>query len=59
MRSEFDTLKLVTERLERSDIKYMLTGSFAGNFYAVPRMTRDIDIVIEILKPKKDISNNG
>ncbi len=27
---------------------YMLTGSFAANFYATPRMTRDIDIVIEI-----------
>lgn len=26
----------------------MLTGSFAANFYAVPRMTRDIDIVVEI-----------
>ena len=26
----------------------MLTGSTAANFYAVPRMTRDIDIVLEI-----------
>ncbi len=29
----------------------MLTGSFAANFYAVPRMTRDIDIVIAIENP--------
>jgi hypothetical protein len=28
----------------------MLTGSLAANFYAAPRMTRDIDIVVEILK---------
>lgn len=26
----------------------MLTGSFAMHFYATPRMTRDIDIVIEL-----------
>lgn len=26
----------------------MVTGSIAANFYAVPRMTRDIDIVIEL-----------
>jgi hypothetical protein len=26
----------------------MVTGSMAANFYAVPRMTRDIDIVIEL-----------
>ena len=33
---------------------YMLTGSFASNFYAVPRMTRDIDIVIEIQMKEAD-----
>lgn len=26
----------------------MITGSTAANFYAVPRMTRDIDIVVEL-----------
>jgi hypothetical protein len=26
----------------------MLTGSMAANFYAVPRMTRDIDLVMEL-----------
>jgi hypothetical protein len=26
----------------------MVTGSMAANFYAVPRMTRDIDLVIEL-----------
>ncbi len=29
----------------------MLTGSFALNYYAEPRMTRDIDIVVA-LEPK-------
>src|SRR5207244_4520611 len=29
-------------------IPYMVSGSVAMNFYAQPRMTRDIDIVIEL-----------
>lgn len=48
MKSELDILKIVIERLDKADIPYMLTGSMAANFYTVPRMTRDIDIVIEI-----------
>jgi predicted nucleotidyltransferase len=48
MPEEIDVLKLVCNRLENDNFPYMLTGSLAGNFYAVPRMTRDIDIVIEI-----------
>ena len=54
MLSDLDLLNLVCNRLEQSNIHYMLTGSFASNFYAVPRMTRDIDIVLEILKPDMD-----
>jgi hypothetical protein len=38
----------VTARLEGANIPYMVTGSMAANFYAVPRMTRDIDLVIEL-----------
>jgi hypothetical protein len=45
---EIELLKLVCQRLEKAGVAYMLTGSLAANFYAVPRMTRDIDIVIEI-----------
>jgi hypothetical protein len=48
MLSETDLLKQVAQRLECANIPYMLTGSLAANFYAVPRMTRDIDIVIEL-----------
>ena len=50
MPEEILLLKLVCQKLEESHIPYMLTGSFAANFYAVPRMTRDIDIVIEMGK---------
>lgn len=48
MSSELGILKQVCGQLDDNQISYMLTGSFAANFYAVPRMTRDIDIVIEI-----------
>jgi predicted nucleotidyltransferase len=48
MSNEIALLKLVCQRLDHSGIPYMLTGSLAGNFYSVSRMTRDIDIVIEI-----------
>ena len=51
MFEELIVLKLVCQKLDSAKIPYMLTGSFAANFYAVPRMTRDIDIVIEIHKP--------
>lgn len=54
MSEEIDILKIVCQKLENADIPYMLTGSLAANFYTVPRMTRDIDIVIEILKPEVD-----
>ena len=33
----------------------MLTGSFASNFYIVPRMTWDIDIVIELQWVQKQL----
>jgi len=51
MSYELDVLKLTCHRLDQANIPYMLTGSFAANFYAVPRMTRDIDIVIEMHMP--------
>jgi predicted nucleotidyltransferase len=46
--TELEILFDVTEKLGRAGIDYMLTGSMAMNYYAVPRMTRDIDIVIEL-----------
>ena len=48
MSDELETLKTVAQRLESAHISYMLTGSVAMSFYAMPRMTRDIDIVIEL-----------
>lgn len=45
---ELEVLRIVTERLDAAGIPYMLTGSMAGNYYAVPRMTRDIDLVVAL-----------
>jgi hypothetical protein len=45
---ELEVLKEVVRRLDRAKILSMLTGSIAANFYTVPRMTRDIDIVVEL-----------
>jgi hypothetical protein len=46
--NEIDIVRDISARFERAQIPYMLTGSMAMNYYAQPRMTRDIDVVIEI-----------
>ena len=49
MLTELDILKDVIKKFETLGIQYMLTGSMAMTYYAQPRMTRDIDLVVEIL----------
>lgn len=46
--NEIDIVRDISRRFEKADIPYMLTGSMAMNYYAQPRMTRDIDVVIAI-----------
>lgn len=41
-------LQRVTHLLDEASIPYMLSGSIALNRYTIPRMTLDIDIVIEL-----------
>lgn len=48
MLNELEVLKTVITRLDSAGIPYMVSGSIAANFYTTPRMTRDIDIVIEV-----------
>jgi hypothetical protein len=43
-----ELLKTVTHLLDQKNIGYMISGSLALNFYCIPRMTMDIDIVIEL-----------
>ena len=48
MSDEFTVLALVAAHLDAAGIAYMLSGSVAMGYYAQPRMTRDIDIVVEL-----------
>ena len=48
MNEELEVLSLVTHALDDTGIAYMITGSIAMNYHATPRMTRNIDIVIEL-----------
>lgn len=48
MTSELDVLRIVSDRLARLGIPFMLTGSYAMAYYATPRMTRDLDLVVAL-----------
>lgn len=48
MSAELEVLQDAVSRLEGAAIAYMLTGSVALSYYAEPRMTRDIDLVVEL-----------
>ena len=48
MSEQLDILKQVARRLETANISYMISGSIALSYFAQPRLTRDIDIVIEL-----------
>jgi len=45
---EIDIVRDVSRKLDQGGIAYMLTGSMAMNYYAQPRMTRDIDVVVAV-----------
>ena len=47
MNEQLEFAKLIARRLDKAGFGYMMTGSMAMATYAIPRMTRDIDIVIE------------
>lgn len=40
-------VRRVVEVLDQAGVSYMLTGSLAAAYYAVPRATQDVDLVIE------------
>lgn len=45
--TELEVLKDAVKRLENAGIRYMVTGSIALSYHAEPRMTRDVDLVVE------------
>ena len=48
MDDQLEFVKLITSRLDSAGIAYMMTGSMAMAIYSIPRMTRDIDLVVEL-----------
>ena len=48
MNEELEVLKEVTKRLDEGRISYLVSGSIAANYYTIPRMTRDLDVVVEM-----------
>ena len=43
-----DLLRNITASLDQKGIQYMISGSLAFNMYCIPRMSMDIDFVIEL-----------
>jgi len=43
-----DLLKVFLDPLERAGFSYMVTGSVAAIFHGAPRVTHDVDLVLEI-----------
>jgi len=70
IQSQIDIVRDVSERFDAADIGYMLTGSMAMNFYALPCLPRNLDFVIalrpqdaevmvRLFKPDYDISREA
>jgi hypothetical protein len=55
MKNEIDVLRDLSARFAQGKINYMLTGSLAMNYYAQPRMTRDIDLVVDLNAKDADL----
>ncbi len=45
---EHELFYIFVDRLEKLNIRYMITGSVASMLYGEPRMTHDIDLIIEL-----------
>lgn len=48
MELELEVLRDVTRKLSRLGVPFMVTGSMAMMFYSLMRLTRDIDLVVEL-----------
>lgn len=51
---ELDLIKIFTTRLTKASISYFVTGAVASIIYGEPRLTHDIDVVVEL--SRKDAS---
>jgi hypothetical protein len=50
-----DLISTFIEPLEKSGFSYMITGSVATIAYAQPRLTNDIDLILEISHKEVDL----
>ena len=48
MNEELKVLLTIADNLDTAGIPYMISGSMASNYYTIPRMTRDIDVVVQL-----------
>lgn len=55
MNDEIGLLKDIVVKLDSATLQYMVTGSMAMALYGMPRMTRDIDIVIQLADSDADM----
>ena len=55
IQTELDVLRDVSQRLASGGVAFMLTGSMAMNYYAQPRMTRDVDLVVQLAPEQIDL----
>jgi len=56
MQNELDIVRDVSAKLDAANIGYMLTGSMAMNYYAQPRMTRDVDVDLSSVDAARIVS---
>ena len=54
---QLNLFHIFLQRLNRLNIRYMVTGSVAAIFYREPRLTHDMDFVMEI--DPDDVARNG
>jgi hypothetical protein len=50
--AEPDPVLLFVRPLNRLEVRYMVTGSVASIAYGQPRLTHDVDVVIELTRPQ-------
>jgi hypothetical protein len=51
---EHDLFQVFISRLNTIDIRYMVTGAVASIIYGEPRLTHDIDLVVELSEEKAE-----
>jgi hypothetical protein len=56
---ELQVLHTVVSRLDLAGIPYMLSGSTALGAYATPRMTRDLDVVVQLEPVDRAATSRG